>query len=128
MDEKIEYWVDIAEYDMVTAEVMLESKRYLYVGFMCHQIVEKILKAYYIKKHERTPPFTHNLNSLVESCDLINELDEEILLYLFELQPLNIEARYPTYKDKILKLLTNEKCKELLAKTKEFQEWIKMKL
>ena len=40
---------------------MLIGKRYLYVGFMCHQAVEKILKAYYTVKNEDTPPFVHNL-------------------------------------------------------------------
>jgi HEPN domain-containing protein len=33
--EKVEYWIDISEYDMETAAAMLESGRYLYVGFMC---------------------------------------------------------------------------------------------
>ncbi len=46
MNEKVLYWIDIAEYDMETAKVMLEGKRFLYVGFMCHQVIEKILKGY----------------------------------------------------------------------------------
>lgn len=41
MDEKVKYWVDIAQYDLETAKAMLETKRYLYVGFMCHQTIEK---------------------------------------------------------------------------------------
>jgi HEPN domain-containing protein len=44
--EKVAYWVDISDYDMETAKSMLIGKRYLYVGFMCHQAVEKMLKAY----------------------------------------------------------------------------------
>jgi hypothetical protein len=36
-----EYWFDIAEYDLETARVMLQGKRFLYVGFMCHQVIEK---------------------------------------------------------------------------------------
>jgi len=31
---KIEHWVETAEYDLNTAEAMLETKRFLYVGFM----------------------------------------------------------------------------------------------
>jgi HEPN domain-containing protein len=38
------YWLEIASYDLKTAEAMLNSKRFLYVGFMCHQSIEKILK------------------------------------------------------------------------------------
>lgn len=48
MNEKIQYWIDIAEYDLETAKVMLEGKRFLYVGFMCHQVIEKVLKGYYV--------------------------------------------------------------------------------
>ena len=43
---KIQYWLDMAGYDLDTAKAMLSTGRYLYVGFMCHQAVEKSLKAY----------------------------------------------------------------------------------
>jgi HEPN domain-containing protein len=49
MESKIKYWIDISDYDLETAEAMLQSKRYLYVGFMCHQTIEKAFKAYFIK-------------------------------------------------------------------------------
>jgi HEPN domain-containing protein len=48
MDEKVKYWVDLSDYDYDTAIAMQQSSRYLYVGFMCHQTIEKILKAYYV--------------------------------------------------------------------------------
>jgi HEPN domain-containing protein len=62
--EKIRCWVDIAEYDLKTAKVMLESKRFLYVGFMCHQSIEKILKALYTKIKNDTPPYTQSVISV----------------------------------------------------------------
>jgi HEPN domain-containing protein len=74
MNDKILYWVDIAEYDMLTAEAMFETKRYLYVGFMRHQIIEKLLKAYYVKSQNHTPPFTHNLRILAVSTGLSKSL------------------------------------------------------
>jgi len=45
INAKIEYWIEIAAYDLATAKALLETKRFLYVGFMCHQAIEKILKA-----------------------------------------------------------------------------------
>lgn len=33
--EKLNYWKEIALYDLSTAEAMYTSKRYLYVSFMC---------------------------------------------------------------------------------------------
>ena len=44
------YWLKIANYDLKTAEAMLKSKRYLYVGFMCNQSIKKILKGIYSDK------------------------------------------------------------------------------
>ena len=63
--DKIEYWVEMAEYDLETAKAMLKSKRYLYVGFMCNQVIEKILKAYYVKEKSKQPPYTHKLIRLM---------------------------------------------------------------
>lgn len=40
-EEKYEYWLDIAKYDLETAEAMFDSGRYLYVVFMCQQSIEK---------------------------------------------------------------------------------------
>ncbi|MEX0987583.1 MAG: hypothetical protein WD052_08915 [Bacteroidales bacterium] len=39
-----------------------------------------------------------------------------------------MEARYPSHKDRLLKGLTHEKCKDIIEQTKELQQWIKEKL
>ena len=85
MDDKIKYWIDLSDYDLDTALAMLESRRYLYVGFMCHQTIDQI-------------------------------------------EPLNIEARYPSYKERLLKSMNEQKGREILNETKQLQEWIKTKL
>ncbi len=41
-----------------------------------------------------------------------------------ELMPMNIEARYPSYKDELFKKLTMEYCRVLIDKTKELKQWI----
>ena len=48
MDGKVTYWIEMSDYDLETADAMLLTGRYLYVGFMCHQTIEKILKAYWL--------------------------------------------------------------------------------
>ena len=40
-DEQVQYWLDIAQYDLDTAEAMHQTGRWLYVAFMCHQVIEK---------------------------------------------------------------------------------------
>lgn len=49
MNAKVKYWIELSDYDLETAVVMLNGKRYLYVGFMCHQSIEKAFKAYFSK-------------------------------------------------------------------------------
>jgi HEPN domain-containing protein len=46
ISEKIEYWMDIADYDMETSRSMQKSGRYLYTVFMCQQAIEKVLKRF----------------------------------------------------------------------------------
>jgi HEPN domain-containing protein len=125
---KILYWIELSDYDLETANAMLKSIRYLYVGFMCHQTIEKVLKGYYVSVHDEIPPFTHNLAYLIEKSMLENELTEDQKSIVDELEPLNIEARYPEYKERLLKQLTKDKCLELIYRTTALQQWIKRKL
>ena len=39
-------WIALTDYDIETARHMLETGRYLYVIFLCHLSLEKILKAH----------------------------------------------------------------------------------
>ncbi len=107
---------------------MNQSKRYLYVGFMCHQVIEKLLKAYYSCRFKDAPPYTHNLGLLAEKAGLYSAMSDEQKNFLDFLGPLNIEARYPTQKDKLLSLLTNEKCIEIIRKTEGEFQWVMTKL
>jgi len=125
MNEKtVRYWVDIANYDLKTAYAMLKSKRYLYVGFMCHQSIEKLLKAYYVKRLKDIPPYTHNLLLLAEKSGIYQYFSEEQKDLLDELEPLNIEARYPKNKKILFRILSNEKCKIIIKETEELFKWI----
>ena len=59
--DRVKYWTEIADYDLGTAETLYEGGRWLYVAFMCHQAIEKTLKAYWCSTQPNDPPFTHNL-------------------------------------------------------------------
>ena len=128
MIDKTTYWVEMAEYDLDTAIAMLNTKRYLYVGFMCHLVIEKMLKAYWSKIFEEPPLKIHSLSRLAEKTALEEEMTEEQLELVDTLEPLNIEARYPSYKERLMKSLNEEKCEEILKQTKDLQVWIKSKL
>ena len=124
-EDKIKYWVDLSDYDLETALAMFETKRYLYVGFMCHQVIEKIFKAFFSKLKTETPPYTHKLIYLAQIGEFDDLLSEEQIDFVLEVEPLNIEARYPEYKERIAKRLTPSYCEMLIIKTKALQQWIK---
>jgi len=127
-EEKVTYWIGLSDYDKETAEAMLRTKRYLYVGFMCHQVIEKIFKAVYSKCKEDTPPLVHKLVYIAGQGGFYEQFSEEHKEFVDRLEPLNIKTRYPDYKNALAKTLTQARCEELLDKTKNLQQWIKEKL
>ena len=124
MNEKVRYWLELSEYDLETADAMLQTGRYLYVGFMCHQTIEKALKAYFEVAKGTAPPKTHNLRFLALETGLTPTLSTDHKNLLRLLEPLNIAARYPEHKAGLQRELTRERCSEILEETKEFSRWI----
>jgi len=129
-NEKVQYWLDIADYDIETAKAMLNSGRLLYVGFMCHQTIEKSLKAIIARDciNDEIPPKIHHLQKLAEKANLFTKMSEEQKNIIGQLNPLNIEARYPGYKNRIAANLTNDICQNLITETEELLCWIKQQL
>ena len=128
MSDKVEYWLELAEYDIETAQAMLAAGRYLYVGFMCHQTVEKALKAYCCKVTGQMPPYTHNLELLARKTLLDEAMSKTQKDFLRRIEPLNVESRYPADRDLLGKALTQEKCQLILDETEAMFEWIKQQL
>jgi len=128
LDEKVTYWVEIAEYDLETARAMLQTGRYLYVGFMCHQVIEKMLKAGCAAVRDDEPPYTHNLSRLASLSGLLESMNEEQKSLLDLLGPLNVQARYPASKAQIGRTMTQRLCEDLVQRTAEMLEWIRQRL
>lgn len=55
-------------------------------------------------------------------------MEEKVKYFIDLIEPLNIETRYPSVKERLLKSLTDSKCLEVIDKTKQIQKWIKQKL
>jgi len=127
-EEKVKYWIDLSDNDIVVAETLLKNRHNLYVGFMCHQAIEKMLKGYYTKIKNVTPPFKHDLEYFAIETGLYDLLDKVQISFIERLNPLNIEARYPNYKSDIARYLTDEITKNIFAQTKELVQWIKQKI
>lgn len=127
MEQEVKYWIEIAEYDLDTAKAMLETKRYLYVGFMCHQSLEKLLKAIFVRKKKKRPPYIHSLKKLVEIAEVNRDLTPDQRQLINKIEPLNIMARYPDTKLILLKEFGKEKAQEIFQETKRFFQWLKEK-
>ena len=120
------YWFEGAEYDLQTARAMLQTRRLLYVGFMCHQTIEKALKGIYVvRKPEEELPYIHKLMRLANLSGISGEMSDEQLSLLDLLSPLNIEARYPLHKSKLMASLTIERCETMIKETEELYQWIR---
>jgi HEPN domain-containing protein len=98
------------------------------MGFFCHMIVEKALKAVIAERINEIPPKIHDLQKLAVRGEIFDKLSDEQLMLIDKVTPLQIEARYPEYKAKMASELTFEYCRKLLTETEEFLCWIKQRL
>ncbi len=128
MEESVRYWMELSDYDLEPADAMLQTGRYLYVGFMCHQAVEKLFKGFYRQETDKIPPKTHNLRLLARESEIVGKLSLAQRELLALLDPLNMEARYPEHKERISSLMTADRCTELLGDTRRLHGWIKKQL
>jgi HEPN domain-containing protein len=112
-----------AEYDLNTAEFMLKSERYIYVIFMCHLSLEKMLKAIVTEITQKISPKSHNLIYLLKLGNI--QLPLEIFNFIAKINNASIVTRYPEDFSKILEAYPKSVAKEYLSKTKEIHECLK---
>lgn len=127
MEELTKKWLERARYDLCTAKAMYKTRRYLYVAFMCQQSLEKILKAIIIEKGKDVIR-THNLVRLAEEGNIYNLMKKEDQIFLADLTPYAIEARYGNYKKKLSEIINKRMAERYLKMTKEVFGWLKKKL
>lgn len=126
--DKVTYWIEIANYDIDTAEAMYQTARWLYVAFMCHQAIEKTLKAYWCGTREDDPPYTHNHKRLASGCGLYEQMSDEQRKFIETVTNYNIEARYPEDKDALYRQLSKQACRLMIDETKQLMQWMKEEL
>jgi len=119
----IKYWIEGSEDDFEAMAAMFDSKRYSWSLFIGHLMIEKLLKAYFVKVKSDYPPFIHNLLRLAEKADLV--LTEDKREQLVTITAFNINARYDDYKMSFKKQCTPEFTSVWIDKLKELRIWIK---
>ena len=117
-------WLTIVAEDLVVAEDLYKLGHWLYTGFMCHQVIEKTLKSYWCVCRDDDPPYLHDHERIAKGCGLSTKMSEGQKDFLEGIKRLNIEARYPEYKDDVARTLNREKTAEILEQTKQLHAWI----
>ena len=121
-DKLIKYWIDDSEDDYDTMIVMYQSKRYYWALFVGHLMLEKLLKAYFVKSKSDYPPLIHNLLRLAEKSEIVlNDIRKEELITI---TAFNINARYNDYKTSFKLKCTPEYTAEWIEKMEELRKWI----
>jgi HEPN domain-containing protein len=121
--KSVRNWIVSAEYDLETAEHMFNTGRYLYVVFMCHLALEKILKAHVELHEDKFPPKIHDLKVLLERAEL--RIPATLRSIIKELDHENIPTRYPENLNRALKRYTKQYCSKVLKQTEEALQWLK---
>ncbi|MDR3247190.1 MAG: HEPN domain-containing protein [Treponema sp.] len=124
--EKFEYWLDIAQYDLDTAEAMFASGRWLYVVFMCQQAIEKLCKGLYLLYIDDNTPHIHDINDVLDGfADKLPVPVSEAYTVLFDRLSFHyIKNRYPEFQAKLSSRLNEQIAKDILSQSKEAFLWL----
>lgn len=126
MRPETQLWMEDADYDLQSAQAMLESGRYFFVVFMCHLTIEKLLKALIVERQGREPPKVHNLIGLAARAGLT--IPAEFRPLINQLDNMSVVTRYPDGRRAIADMLTHERTTALYEGTVEFGQWLKQEL
>lgn len=53
--QRIDYWLNSAAHDLDVAETLFQNKKYDWCLFIGHLVIEKILKAFYVRDTGESP-------------------------------------------------------------------------
>jgi HEPN domain-containing protein len=115
--------IESSEYDLKTAEHMFSTDRYLYVVFMCHLAIEKLLKAIMHESTGSLPPKSHDLIYLLKLVDM--RPPQDLLEFMGKINSASVVTRYPEDLSRILAAYPATVAEEHLSKTREVLQWLR---
>jgi HEPN domain-containing protein len=117
-DNEIEHWLKAAVHDLDAVRALFEKGKYDWYLFIAHLVLEKTLKAFYVRDNHQMPPPIHKLDILASKIKL--KLSKDGIKFLKEVNEFNIEARYPDKKFFFYKLLQGNFRQNILRKLRSF--------
>jgi HEPN domain-containing protein len=125
-EEKYQYWLNFARYDIESAEYNFAVGRWFYVVFMCQQSLEKLAKGLYgLYFNFNSIPFTHNIDKLIRPIanKIQIHIPKETWEFFGELSHHAANNRYPDYKKLLSLQTTRPEALRLLNLSKEVFAW-----
>ena len=118
------YWINSANNDYETIDVLFTGKKYTWSLFVGHLVIEKLLKALYAKLNKNAPhaPKSHDLSYLASRIPL--ELTDEQKILLNTITRFNLDGRYDDYKNNFYNLCTEEYTKESIDEINIIRNWL----
>jgi len=116
-------FIKSSEYDLNTAQFMFDTGRFIYVIFMCHLSLEKLLKAIVAEITQNIPPKSHNLIYLIKLGYI--ELPKDFIDFIAKINNASIVTRYPEDFSRVLDAYPKNVAREYLSTTKEIHRWLK---
>ena len=126
IDKIVQHWLDSADKNQETMTHLVDSKDYSWSLFLGHLVIEKTLKALYVKRLKQHAIFTHDLLRLANKIDL--ELSEDFEEWLDEITTFNLNARYDNYKQDFYKLCTKDFTDAWLDRIEKIRLWLRNQL
>lgn len=126
--ELINYWVYGSDMDFKAMQNMFKSKDYHWALFVGHLVIEKLLKALFVKANEENVavPKIHNLVLLADRSNLILTNEQKDILR--EITSFNINARYADYKLTFYKKCTKEYSLKKKKDIEDIRLWLKKQI
>ncbi len=122
VEKVVQYWIESAEQNHSTMQNLLKTRDNSWALFMGHLVLEKLLKAHYVKKNKKHAFFTHDLLRLSVKSGV--ELSDEYADWLDSISAFNINARYDNYKNDFFKLCTSEFTMMWVGKIEILKQWL----
>jgi HEPN domain-containing protein len=118
----IDHWKESSLQDYKTMHNLFITGDYNWALFLGHLVIEKLLKALYVKQRRGHAILSHDLLRLATDIGL--ELTEEQEDWFDRLTTFNINARYDNYKQEFYKLCTKDFAEEWKLKIEILREWL----
>jgi HEPN domain-containing protein len=119
-------WIALAEYDLETARYMLKTGRRIYVVFMCHMALEKMLKAHVTEATQTIPAKSHDLIYLVKKSGVT--VPPAHLEFIGKINNASVPTRYPDDLQRTLNEYTDAVVQDYLQQTEKALTWLKQEL